>query len=340
MAHEYYAVVLEFAPRYIRLGFAGEALPHIEIGPRSSYWIAPRSDAFLPAYLEAQSHALEPEQQKHVLEAIESELQHVCKAFRLDAEDNWANWNSDKYISLARTIKQLLVNKLLVSPNAVKLFVVDSGLAAVHKHDLCQAMLRDVVSLCFIPRSPCSAIAANVEDAVVVHVGWEESTTVVLGDLRCVFVETSVDYLQEAIHYKLLEKTQQAGFDATETLIRKTSLDVQDNGLLSLVEGLAQNVSSIISKQPIDMRLSLAQNLVITGQLSDIPGFKTRLAQEAQRRLPRSSVKVKKCLGSWAGASLYCSTTLLRHDRTKWRHMEITKEKLADSWTELQEQNY
>lgn len=96
---------------------------------------------------------------------------------------------------------------------------------------------------------------------------------------------------------------------------------------------ISQLILNTINKSAIDLKATLLDNIIITGEISNIPGFKTRLIQET-RKLISSKVSCKVTLGPWTGCSLYCSTTLVRQNEQLWKSMEITKENLINSISE------
>lgn len=340
MANEYYAVTLEFSPRSIRLGFAGEATPHTEISWNTPVWNKFQTNKIpqkaLPGYLETASHALSPEQQAQLTENVCELHEKVALTYRQDMTNNrFVFWQDDGYLALSRTLKHLLVAKLLISPGRTKLFVVDGGFSAVEKFQFCQALLTPtgIASVCFVPRSPCSAISANVENAVVVDFGWKDCSVVVVGDLRCILVDRFSRFSEEAVRYRLEEDLNSVG---DLVVGRSGQKSVLENVLFGC-DSLPQAIAQVIRKQAIDLRPVIAKNLVMTGELAHICGLKGRLIQEVQCLLPDVAVLGKETLGPMAGTSLYCSTTLLRHDRNKWKHLEVTREKLnTEAWKELQ----
>ena len=93
---------------------------------------------------------------------------------------------------------------------------------------------------------------------------------------------------------------------------------------------ISQVIVSTVKKSPIDVRPVLLENIIITGETSNIPGFKTRLIREV-RNLVIGNATCKVTLGLWAGCSLYCSTTLVRQNEKVWKSQEITKEILKNS---------
>ncbi|GMG35905.1 unnamed protein product [Ambrosiozyma monospora] len=76
----------------------------------------------------------------------------------------------------------------------------------------------------------------------------------------------------------------------------------------------------LIKSLPIDIRSTMVSNMIITGGISKIPGMKSRFIKELKQSLVEcglhkcsDEVRSLKTLGSWCGASLYSSTSLLRY---------------------------
>lgn len=172
------------------------------------------------------------------------------------------------------------------------------------------------------------------------------------------------------LHYKIIEKLLELEDEDVNTLLKNTNLfDIienfianavyvrsiddkdDDSRLFQISEGisipnrlryevveslffeednLSQLIASNVIKLPIDLRPILLENIIITGEMSNIPGFKSRLIREV-RNLVTGIVSCKITLGLWAGCSLYCSTTLVRQNEEVWKSQEITKETLTKS---------
>lgn len=100
-----------------------------------------------------------------------------ARPLTLSASDReWAGeWETDKFASLAKVVKYLVTQRLLLTPSRTKLFVIDSGMPVSWKLWLCDKMLSYcTTSITFLPHSVCCAVSANCEDAIVVnsHPQW------------------------------------------------------------------------------------------------------------------------------------------------------------------------
>lgn len=174
----------------------------------------------------------------------------------------------------------------------------------------------------------------------------------------------------KSLHYKIIEKLIELEDEDVNALLEKDDLfDIienfianavyvrpigekeNDTGLFQISKGISipnrlryevveslffeeanicQIIESTVKKSPIDIRPVLLENIIITGETSNIPGFKTRLIREV-RNLVTGNASCKVTLGLWVGCSLYCSTTLIRQNDKVWKSQEITKEILNNS---------
>lgn len=353
MATEYYAVVLHFTPRLVQLGFVGEPRPHVELGPHSSMWnkfIPVSPDGIprqYPGYLGTQSHALDFGARTKLVAAIENQpaLVKVVDQYNADfARNTWTNWHTNEFRDLARLVKHCVSSSLLISAARCKLFVVDSGFLAVEKFQLGSALLGHgaCAAFSFLPLDPLCAIAACLDDAIVVNFAWLQCTVAVLADLRTLVTEHYTQYSEESVHYGSVANIGSGEFEEVEQRLLGAFADTDDTDdshlLHSELKTLAASIAKLILTLELDTRAKVAPNIVFVGRLPDIPGFKTALLKHLKSQVPHLPISGKQCLGAWAGASLYCSTTLLRQENKKWKHREISKDRLdTEAWREFQE---
>lgn len=327
MANEYYAIILEFTPKCVKAGFAGESEPHVSIVPSSFLWkryvCSTESATRYPSVLGLDSHALLASHKEQMVASLSEEEKTAISQFNKGFGPDWFRWESDNYQTLAKLVKHLILSLLLVSNASAKVFVVDGGLAAVQKFKLCEAFFARKVAraVAFLPRAPCVMLGAGIENGLLVDLGWEECAIVSVFDLRTVAFKHLDRFAEENVHY--LSKGE---CDRLDELIET----VFGAG------GLAKEISAVIKALDIDCRSLVAEHIVICGLLASIPGFSEKLLAQTRLCTGLVSVNVKLSLGAWAGASLYCSVALLKGEKSGWRVKEITKEKLADSWQELQ----
>lgn len=336
MSDEYFAVILEFNPLEVKLGFAGESTTHVRLTYEDPLWSSitpcPTLLKDSPSFLGLSSHALEEQQKKDFLSNITKDVSYrdMISAFKQDEKDRkFFDWSADRYKTLSRLLKILVPSSLLISPHKAKLLVLDHELPLNEKYFLCEAIL-DIgaaVSVCFLPFVECAAIGAGVDDALVLLVQWNTCILAVVLDLRRVEQEEYQHISGEALHYGQVSKDRnrdflriyQEGFFTTESLDR----------MLSDEAGLVEKTAQAIKKLSIDLRGKVSGNVVICGKVSDMPGFKGRVLTELASRLPGYDISGKECLGAWAGASLYCSTSLLKESYSKWTHVELTRSNLT-----------
>lgn len=332
MSNEYYAVILEFNSREIKLGFVGEASEHVKVNSESPLWrkLVPRtsSTASLPAFLEVDSHAISTEIQNEILQNLEdSEVyKELCQAYQRDKKDlKWFDWDLDNYLTLATLVKALLSTKLLIQPLKTKLFVLDSPFPAAKKSLLCKTFLntKAVVAITFLPFSPCCCIASGVENALVVSMDWNSCKLIPVLDLRSLPPREFVQFSGESMHYSPSILHDSKTFQDIELEIQKCNSVVEE--ILFSENCLPVKIADFVKTLQIDSRACVVGNIIFTGLRSQIPGVKGRLLTEIASNLPGLNVSGKVCLGSWTGASLYCSTTLLKMKSTEWKHMEISK---------------
>lgn len=350
MPSEYYAVIFHFTPRTFRLGFAGEPEPHVDLTPDSPLWKRFISNSSTqrqyPGFLETESHALDSSDRKDLVDAIERrpDLHTMVEHYNADYQDTrWTVWHHNDYKDLARLLKHCVARELLISPALCKLFVVDGDYLAVQKFVVSNALLMHKIcaSISFLPHSLMCAVASSVEDAIVVHIDWHDCSVSVVSDLRSILDNSYPDFTLETVHYNLAGGN--AGFEAIDALIgaalRKDKLHLEELDMehpLNMVlssECLPSEIASTIMGLGLDTRPKVVQNVIFLGAVAKIPGFKATFLSQLRRMLPTMAVSGKQCLGAWAGASLYCLTTLLRMEKSKWKHKEIYKDKLdTEAW--------
>lgn len=348
---EYYAVILHFTPRSFRLGFAGEPEPIVDLTPSSLLWkhfvSNTPTERQYPWFLETESHSLESSNKTELLDAIDllPELSLMVKHFNKDYNENrWTNWHRNHYRDLGRLLKHCISHEMLISPSLCKLFIIDGGLLAVEKYQVCQSLLaqRKCAAVSFLPHSVLCAVAASIEDATVIHIDWHECNVSILSDLRSVLEKTYRDFSLETVHYNLEGGTLE--FDAIEALasapLHREQLEElsMDHPMKMILSGLPEEVARMILASDIDTRPKVAKNIVFLGAVGGIPGFKAVFISQLRKYLPSLTVSGKECLGAWTGASLYCLTTLLRQDKSKWKRKEVSRDKLdTEAWREFME---
>lgn len=356
MPNEYYAVVLKFSPRRIELGFAGESAPNVDITPDSPTWkqFLPSykvdSERQYPAYLMTKSHSLEPEDRAMVIESIEltPECRKLVDRYNLDLDENrWTNWHHNNYNDLARLVKHCVSSRLLISLSKCKFMVVDTGMLAVTKHQFSSAMFgqKAGVAITFLPHSPLCAISAGVDSAIIVNFDWDNCWVAVSSDLRLLLVSTFPEFSIESLHYAQAAKDSNLAFHDADLLLysplEPDLLETDEHTLCGALKELPKLIARLIMRLDIDVRPEVARNVIFLGEVAQVAGFKSMFISRLQAELPAMTVSGKQSLDSWAGASLYCTTTLLREKHAKWKHKEVSKDKFdADAWIEVLETSF
>ncbi|KAK6455928.1 actin-like protein [Scheffersomyces xylosifermentans] len=90
---------------------------------------------------------------------------------------------------------------------------------------------------------------------------------------------------------------------------------------------IIQPIKSIIKETNIDNRVTLLRNVVVTGDVPNIKGFKFRLSQELKKTFD-DKVTTRISLGPWVGCSLYVSSILSQLDKSQWKRFEITRDSM------------
>ncbi|OBA24546.1 hypothetical protein METBIDRAFT_34768 [Metschnikowia bicuspidata var. bicuspidata NRRL YB-4993] len=332
MPDEYFAVILEFNSCEIKLGFAGEASEHVRLTLRSPIWknlVPPiTSSLSLPSFLQIDSHAIPNNLRTEILrELSESKTySNMLQAYNKDQRDlKWFAWGLDNFHTLATIVKVLLHTRLLVSPLLTKLFVIDRSMSALEKSTFCKKflMMRTTASVTFLPYSPCCCVGAGVENALVVSLEWESCKVVPVVDLRSLPAKEYIQFSGEATHYSPLIPHDAKSFEDIEIEIQ-TNEKILEAAFFS-ENSLPKAIAALIQTLELDCRACVVANIIFTGLRSDIPGMKGRFLSEASTFFPKCNVAGKISLGAWSGASLYCSTTLLNEESSKWKHMEISR---------------
>lgn len=329
MANEYYAVILEFCARKINIGFAGEAAPSVSIRPDLPIWnrYQPPYKETYPRYFQLQSHSITQEQKKEILNSLRDDhdsLKSLNAYQGAHRKGQFAFWEQDGYESLCRLLKHVVTKQLIVTPRYVKIMILDDDSSALDKFQLCNALLGPLgcaTSVFFIPRAPCISMAASVEDSLVIDLGWRECRVSALSELRVVKHTVTEDYSEETVSFKEAENDD----DAEDTASKE----------LAKFDGLPKLLARLVGELAVDVRPQALQNLVFCGDIAGID-LQRYLVKETQKEFPKLSVSGKYCLGAWAGASIYCSTSFLKHDMNALRHKEVTMEKLrTGKWKDV-----
>lgn len=330
MSKEYFAVILEFNCQEVKLGFAHEPKEHVCIVPGHPLWdryIMLENRDHVPSYLEFFSPCVDLELRKLLQSNAENDpkLSKMLLQYSSDGKNlEWYDWEADRFMALARLIRHLISSSLLISPSSSKLFLVDTGLSAVSKRNFCDAVFEQQASasVSFLSHSLCSSMASGVRDALVVDLGWKSCKMSSVVDLRIVDCSESIEVSREASHYKYVLNSEFKGFGAVEKQLWGAS---DPNALHSFsLQLLPQMIAHIIKKSSLETRRRLAEHIIFTGKLSNCHLLLELILSEVSQHLHTIRASALENLGSWAGASVYCSTVLLKEEYEDWKNMQIS----------------
>lgn len=123
-------------------------------------------------------------------------------------------------------------------------------------------------------------------------------------------------------------------------LLERFMFEPEDSDLDNENHQLVPMITTTLRNLPIDLRSELSTKIIITGGLSNMPGLKTRILEEVEQSLGHP-VEAIDSLGSWEGASLYCSTSLMSPSTTGskksdelFRDRYLNGESVVTDWTD------
>lgn len=301
MSNDYFPVLLQFSSTAVELGFAGERCPHIILRHDHPLWkkyVPQLGTCTFPRYLGLESRVLQSADRVAFEKLAEEKYAEILKRYRSDFEQKlWVDWAQDMYFSLVRVVKYLLHLSLLISPLKCKLFVIDSGIAAIDKSRFCLAVIGSqcAILVTFIPCSPCIAIGAGLENALLVNREWELLEVVAVVEWRRVWLKLYFDVSQEGLRYATDE------YKENENIL------------------IGEHIMEAIDLLDVHIRANCRENIVFCNIPEPVASLVTK---------SHPGLVARASLGVWTGASIYCSTTLLRQDRVNWKKLEITREKI------------
>ncbi|CCH41536.1 Actin-1 [Wickerhamomyces ciferrii] len=376
MSHQYYPVVLQLGARTIHAGFAGDAVPTI----RSVTNAYDLKDAQVDQN-DGLNHASD--------QRLEVEVNDI------DFRGN-VLWDNDlvgyDFPQLERLLERIIYdiyqNNLLVDAKKCKVLILEPPFFPIPlKKMLTKVLLFHIhaQSVRFFPEPVLSSISSGSNNALVIDMGWCQSTITAVFDLRILYKESRVtnragknfhafvrtnlkengidslsfDFVEDLIcdtfycnpHTILEEEEKYSTFTYNGISIPnklrynlidqfffenglKPNVDDENNFLVPLIKGLKKQL-------PIDLRSTLFTNIIFTGGLTKIPGMKTRILNELQIE-SESKIEALEALGPWAGASLYCSTSLMSPSTTAGskksdellRDRYLNGESILQDWTD------
>lgn len=206
-----------------------------------------------------------------------------------------------------------------------------------------------VKSVSWYRESILLSLGTASRNSLSVQIKWNSLTVTSVYDLREVQSnEAFHEFSELSFHYFVMEKllemndhnvnellASKSRFDIIEKFIltfyvRPEGEDTTDTKLFALTDNvtvpnrlrceiienmyfgykITRLISNHLKKLPIDLRLVMLKNVVISGGLSFIPGFKARVLQELRKLFDSTKkandIKCVNSVGLWAGCSIYC----------------------------------
>jgi actin-related protein 10 len=245
--------------------------------------------------------------------------------------------------SLLKAFTSLFYDKLLVSPRTHKVIVVEESLWSVEvKRTVAHLLLSElhVAGLIFLPSAVCCAVGSQRRDALVVSIGWFETTVVPVYDLR-ELQSTSGVTTGIVEDERRSEETDPESYGATRGLqlsdssipgksktlsegeLEQLKLSVYEttstNLLSSRLERLIEDhdhpddnersipllINTVLSRLDLTCRQSCQLSIIITGPFGSIPHLSNKILERVQKKW--SNARLVATSGAWAGASVHSS---------------------------------
>lgn len=352
-SHKYVPLILDIGSRYIQAGIAGEAQPSVLIYTSLPNVNGVSIDQFPPLF-EINEYALDKDQKEELYGRLRKN-EHYDRLSKLYSTEvhNWLDMSDE--VTLQIKLDQVF-SELVLNPRSCKVVVIDRDFSALTKMKVLNVLINkvNIKSAIFQPEPILSVIGANVDNGIVINLDWDHATVYSVIDLRVTSIkELPQRYTGMGLHYLIVLKLIESGndlindanmFDIIQELISKMYLagykpehyeEYASSIPIDLFHVLFQElyfqestiydtVESLINKAQIDSRKLLLENVIFTGEITKIPGFKLKFLEILQKRL---AVQGTFTLGSWSGCSLYISTKLI-HNGTKWDEMQYTRESI------------
>ncbi|ODQ78783.1 hypothetical protein BABINDRAFT_9019 [Babjeviella inositovora NRRL Y-12698] len=222
-------VVLLVGSRFIRAGFAGEAVPEIQSSTSDSTWIPTQNTIYVSG---SGNHALDHRRNiksTHLtplhLHSTDLHRRRWLWSYDMLAVANSQHQNYFDAISrhLERLLYDIYTDELLVDPKSCQVIVVDPVLFPTPlKSILTEALLHRLHahSVVYLPEPVLSCIAAGTRNALVVDLGWHNFTVTPVYDLRIIHNGLkSTNRAGMRLHYEMVDALGESDFGAIESLI-------------------------------------------------------------------------------------------------------------------------
>lgn len=254
-----------------------------------------------------------------------------------------------------------------------KVIIIDNcKLPLVTKSIISQILLlrMGLRSLQFMPKPVLSVISGSHGDGLIIDIGWNSCKIIPVIDYTIIenqIYENLTDICGLSLHYRIVESLithdsrlldEPNLFQIIESFIVNCifvrpdkdtengsgsfnigDIKIPSNLRYKVVEdmiftnnNLVNIVNKVIDNNSIDVRKSLRENILFDGGITNIPGLKTRLLNDL-RSNTNKYYKANASLGSWAGASIFCSTSIKQRTKLMRKTEEITKENIKSLLT-------
>ncbi|CEP23163.1 unnamed protein product [Cyberlindnera jadinii] len=347
MGQQYYPIIFDVGSRFVRAGFAGDACAIV----RRRTNVYDLTDAQLTV---RSDDACEGERGQEPPQFLWTESMARVDPYRLEClleriiHDVYEN---DLLVDPKRC-KVLMLEPVML-PLPLKRALTRVILFHMHAQ-----------SIRFLPASVMSVLASGATSGLVIDLGWNVTTVTPVFDLRQLYIYSKQTLrASRRIHNDIRKKLANLGLDTTFEFVEQFLIeccycgignhgtgdftfnnstipqelryqsieeilfpDEQDGTDDDDSQTLCSLVEQVIKEVDIDLRTPLSSNIIIVGGLSNIPGIKTRIIYEINKRTKASGIK---SLGPWQGASLYCTTSLMTSSTsTRIKNSgELTREK-------------
>lgn len=348
---QYVPLIIDIGYLHIAAGVAGDYKPSVVVA--TSYPDENRrSVEQAPPFFEINDLALNKHEKDELYCKLRENKHYNALIELYNAEQhNWLDMNDQ--VKLQIKLDEVFT-ELVLNPKSCKVVVIDRNFPAIIKIKILNVLINKigVKSLIFQPEPILSLIGGHIDNGIVVNIDWDCTTIHAIVDLREVAVkELPKRYTGMGMHYLIAYKLIQSesrlvknkdDFHLIQEAISQinltdyklpqyaneiNSLDVVHDVVSELYfqeSTIIESIESLVTLAHIDSRKLLLENVIFTGEVSKIAGFKLKLLDLIKKRL---NVEGTFTLGCWSGCSLYISTKLI-HDNARWKEMQYTKDSL------------
>lgn len=250
---------------------------------------------------------------------------------------------------LTKLLKEWCQNHLVANVSKAEILVVENVLLPVNHKQVVSSVLSDSLrahSVRFLPDVLASCVAAGVRNAIVIDIGWEHLLIVPVFDLRIMDKQMGVStksgrYLKDKVEQGPLDDENESfelvlerlwideGLKNLRDVIASELIGRKGEGVFDLNEfPIVPLLWKIYRQLPIDIRGILKDRLIVTGLVSQSPGFLTQLEEEVS-----PTFSIIDTLGPWAGGSLYSKQLYdLRRTHPQTRQLNDVNQASVQDW--------